>query len=47
MTLPIVHAETYKLHDPAFEVWPGGRLTSYFETPRRVEIVLEALRATR
>jgi hypothetical protein len=46
MTLPIVHAETYKLHNPAFEIWPGGRLTPFFETPQRVEIILEALRAT-
>ena len=45
MTLPIVHADTYRLHNPAFEIWPGGRLTPYFETPQRAEIILEALRA--
>ena len=47
MTLPIVHADTYRLHNPAFEIWPGGRLTPYFETPQRAEIILEALRAAR
>jgi len=45
MTLPIVHADTYRLHNPAFEIWPGGRITPYFETPQRAEIILEALRA--
>ena len=46
MTLPIVHADTYRLHNPAFEIWAGGRLTPYFETPQRAEIILEALRET-
>ena len=35
MTFPIVHADTYQLHNPAFEIWPGGRFRSYFETPQR------------
>ena len=46
MTFPVVHADTYKLHGPAFEIWPGGRITPYFETPQRAEIILEALRET-
>jgi acetoin utilization deacetylase AcuC-like enzyme len=45
MTFPIVHADTYNLHNPAFEIWPGGRFRPYFETPQRAEIILEALRA--
>ncbi len=46
MTLPIVHAGTYKLHNPEFEIGSGGRLTPYLETPQRAEIILEALRET-
>jgi len=46
MTLPIIHSDTYKLHAPTFEFWPGGRTTEYFESPQRVEIILDALRST-
>jgi acetoin utilization deacetylase AcuC-like enzyme len=46
MTIPVVHADTYQLHDPAFEIWPGGRITPYLETPQRAEIILAALRET-
>jgi acetoin utilization deacetylase AcuC-like enzyme len=46
VTLPIIHSETYKLHAPTFEIWPGGRITEYFESPQRVEIILNALRST-
>ena len=45
MTLPIIHSDTYKLHAPAFEIWPGGCTTEYFESPQRVEIILDALRS--
>ena len=46
MTLPIIHSETYKLHAPTFEIWPGGRITEYFESPQRAEIILNALHLT-
>jgi acetoin utilization deacetylase AcuC-like enzyme len=46
MTLSIVHADTYRLHQPAFEIWPGGRMRPYFESAQRVEVMLDALRAT-
>src|SRR5512140_1537428 len=46
MTLPVIHSKTYKLHAPAFEIWPGGRITEYFESPQRAEIILSALRST-
>ena len=28
MTFPIVHSDTYNLHNPTFEIWPGGRMTT-------------------
>ena len=46
MPLPIIHSETYKLHNPAFEIWPGGWIREYFESPQRVEIILAELRST-
>src|SRR5512135_1403411 len=46
MPLPIIHSETYILHNPAFEIWPGGWIREYFESPQRVEIILSALKST-
>ena len=46
MPLPIIYSETYKLHNPTFEIWPGGWIREYFESPQRVEIILTALRST-
>ncbi len=46
MSLPIVFSETYRLHAPTFEIWPGGAMTPYYESPQRVEIILNALRST-
>jgi acetoin utilization deacetylase AcuC-like enzyme len=46
MSLPIIHSETYKLHNPTFEIWPGGWIREYFESPQRVEIILSALKST-
>jgi acetoin utilization deacetylase AcuC-like enzyme len=46
VSLSIIHSDTYHLHAPTFELWPGGTVTPYYESPQRVEIMLEALRAT-
>ena len=46
MNLLVVHSDTYSLHNPSFEIWPGGRTTPYYESPQRVEIILNALRST-
>ncbi len=46
MSLPVIHSETYKLHNPTFEIWPGGWIREYFESPQRVEIILAALQST-
>lgn len=45
MPLPVIHSETYTLHAPTFEIAPGGLVTPYVESPQRVDIILEALRA--
>ncbi len=46
MSLPVIHSDTYTLHAPTFEIAPGGLVTQYFESPQRVDVILEALRAT-
>ncbi len=45
MPLPVIHSETYTLHAPTFEIAPGGLVTQYFESPQRVDVILETLRA--
>jgi acetoin utilization deacetylase AcuC-like enzyme len=46
MALPVIHSDTYRLHAPTFEIWPGGYITQYFESPQRVDTILAALRST-
>lgn len=46
MPLAVIHSDTYTLHAPTFEIAPGGLVTQYFESPQRVDVILEALRAT-
>ncbi len=45
MPLPIIYSELHQRHAPAFEMWPGGRITDYYESPRRAEIIQDTLRA--
>jgi acetoin utilization deacetylase AcuC-like enzyme len=46
MTLPVVYSESFRLHQPEFEIAAGGQLLPYYEVPRRAEVILDALRAT-
>jgi acetoin utilization deacetylase AcuC-like enzyme len=45
MTLPVIYSETHRLHQPLFELGPGGRLTTYLEKPERAERIHGALQA--
>lgn len=42
--LKVFYSEKHRLHSPPFEVFDGGLRVPYFESPERVERVLEALR---
>ncbi len=46
MTLPVIYSELNRRHAPSFEVWPGGRITEYFDSPRRADVIRAALQAT-
>ncbi len=45
MTLPVIYSELNQRHAPTFELWPGGRITEYYESPRRAELIREAVQA--
>jgi len=46
LTMKIFYAETHNQHNPAFEVFDGGRRVPYLENPDRMEKILAALRPT-
>ena len=44
--MKIFYAETHRRHNPAFEVFDGGKRMPYLESPERMERILAALRQT-
>ena len=45
MTLPVIYSELHQRHTPTFEMWPGGRITEYYESPQRAENIRTALQS--
>lgn len=43
MALPVLYSEACKLHAPTFEIWPGGQIREYLESPERAASILDAL----
>ncbi|MCX7753676.1 MAG: histone deacetylase family protein [Anaerolineales bacterium] len=43
--MKVYHSDLHALHAPAFEIFDGGEKIPSFETPERVERILQALRA--
>jgi len=44
--MKIFYSETHRQHNPAFEVFDGGKRVPYLESPERMERILKALRKT-
>lgn len=40
------YSETHRQHNPAFEIFDGGQREPYFESPERMDRILNALRKT-